>query len=201
MASPTQWTWVWVDSGSWWWTGRPGVLRFMGSQRVRHDWVTKLNWSENLLILLSQCLTLVPSFPYLSSEFQLKPADAPAWTMTATASFLSVPANLAQSCWLGCHVTAISKTLIPFFLLSKWCAYLVEALLHVVPACPSLTQVHGTTACLSQTWRILSGFSLPFKILLIFASSTTSYTFYFTSHNNIFHLVFKSFEYFSDPCI
>ena len=45
MASPTQWTWVWVNSGSWWWTGRPGVLRFMGSQRVRHDWATELNWT------------------------------------------------------------------------------------------------------------------------------------------------------------
>ena len=44
MASPTQWTWVWVSSGSWWWTRRPGVLRFMGSQRVGHDWATELNW-------------------------------------------------------------------------------------------------------------------------------------------------------------
>ena len=44
MASATQWTWVWVNSGRWWWTGRPGVLRFMGSQRVRHDWATELNW-------------------------------------------------------------------------------------------------------------------------------------------------------------
>ena len=43
MASPTQWTWVWVDSRSCWWTGRPGVLRFMGSQRVGHDWATELN--------------------------------------------------------------------------------------------------------------------------------------------------------------
>ena len=43
MASSTLWTWVWVDSGSWWWTGRPGLLRFMGSQRVRHDWATELN--------------------------------------------------------------------------------------------------------------------------------------------------------------
>ena len=42
MALLTRWTWVWVNSGSWWWTGRPGVLRFMGSQRVRHDWVTEL---------------------------------------------------------------------------------------------------------------------------------------------------------------
>ena len=44
MASPTRWTWVWVNSGSWWWTGRPGVLRFAGSQRVGHDWATELNW-------------------------------------------------------------------------------------------------------------------------------------------------------------
>ena len=43
MASVTQWTWVWVNSGSWWWTGRPGVLQSMGSQRVGHDWATLLN--------------------------------------------------------------------------------------------------------------------------------------------------------------
>ena len=48
MASPTQWTWVWVDSGSWWWTGRPGVLRFMGSQRVGHDWASELNWLRTI---------------------------------------------------------------------------------------------------------------------------------------------------------
>jgi len=46
MASLTWWTWVWVNSGSWWWTGRPGVLRFMGWQRVGHDWGTELNWTE-----------------------------------------------------------------------------------------------------------------------------------------------------------
>ena len=47
MASLTQWTWVWVNSGSWWWTGRPGILLSMGLQRVRHNWVTELNWTEN----------------------------------------------------------------------------------------------------------------------------------------------------------
>ena len=45
MASLTQWTWVWVGSGSWWQTGRPGVLQSMGSQRVRHDWAIELNWA------------------------------------------------------------------------------------------------------------------------------------------------------------
>ena len=43
MASPTRWTWVWVNSRSWWWTGKPGVLQSMGSQRVRHNWATELN--------------------------------------------------------------------------------------------------------------------------------------------------------------
>ena len=45
MASPTQWTLVLVDSRSWWWTGRPGMVGFMGLQRVRHDWATELNWA------------------------------------------------------------------------------------------------------------------------------------------------------------
>ena len=43
MASPTQRTWVWVNSRSWWWTGRPGMLQSMGFQRVGHDWATKVN--------------------------------------------------------------------------------------------------------------------------------------------------------------
>ena len=65
MALLTPWTWVWVSSGSRWWTGRPGVLQSMGSQRVRHDWVTELKW------LTSLCMTLVvlPKPPALSNWF------------------------------------------------------------------------------------------------------------------------------------
>ena len=48
MASPTQWTWDWASSRSWWWTGKPGVLQFMGSQMVRHDWATELKRTELL---------------------------------------------------------------------------------------------------------------------------------------------------------
>ena len=46
MASLSRWTWIWASSGSWWWTEKPGMLYSMGSQRVRHDWVTKLNWTD-----------------------------------------------------------------------------------------------------------------------------------------------------------
>ena len=81
MASPTQWTWVWVDSSSWWWTGRPDVLRFIGSQRVGHDWVTELNWTESIhrflfLQFYLKChwfmvnfITSPPSFPSFVLSF------------------------------------------------------------------------------------------------------------------------------------
>ena len=59
MASPTRWTWVWVNFGNWWWTGRPGVLRFMGSQRVGRDWATELNWTELILSLSFISLNLI----------------------------------------------------------------------------------------------------------------------------------------------
>ena len=54
MTSPTQWTWVWVNSRRWWWTGKPGVLQSMGSQKVRHDWV---NSTESVLLLGWACLS------------------------------------------------------------------------------------------------------------------------------------------------
>ena len=56
MVSPTQWTWVWANSESWRWTGKPGMLQSIGLQRVRHNWVTELNWSSNTIVKAT-CLT------------------------------------------------------------------------------------------------------------------------------------------------
>ena len=63
MASLTQWTWVWANSGRWWWTGKPGMQQFMGSQRVEHDWATEQKQQQNLFILLEVC-TLRPISPF-----------------------------------------------------------------------------------------------------------------------------------------
>ena len=67
MASLTRWTWVWVNSGRWWWTGRPGELQFVGSQRVGHDWATELNWtskfSSTIVVILLQLLHLSVCIP------------------------------------------------------------------------------------------------------------------------------------------
>ena len=65
MASLTLWTWVSVNSGSWWWTGRPGVLRFMGSQRVGHDWVTELNRNVAEIV---QRVSVYPSLNFPQTE-------------------------------------------------------------------------------------------------------------------------------------
>ena len=53
MASPTQWTWVWINSRSWWWTGKPAMLQYIGLQRVRHDWATELRWNSYKNYLLT----------------------------------------------------------------------------------------------------------------------------------------------------
>ena len=64
MASLTRWTWVWVNSGNLWWTRRPGVLRFMGSQRVEHDWATELNWKPLSVCTTTNCGKLSKRWKY-----------------------------------------------------------------------------------------------------------------------------------------
>ena len=74
MALPTQWTWVWVNSRSWWWGGKPGMLQPMGSQRVGHNWVTELNWK--LLIFQFSSFKLVRYYSFASARMLIIWAEA-----------------------------------------------------------------------------------------------------------------------------
>ena len=87
MASLTQWTWVWVNSGSWWWTGRPGVLWFMEFQRVGHDWVTELNWTVISLLTCRSSLYILYMSPFLDSHS----VNVFSQTVACLFSFLMVP--------------------------------------------------------------------------------------------------------------
>ena len=69
MASLTWWTWVWVSSGSWWWTGKPGVLQSMEKHRVGHNWVTELNWTELSYITIYYICTAFFLFFTLNNIF------------------------------------------------------------------------------------------------------------------------------------
>ena len=96
MASLTRWTWVWVNSGSWWWTGRPGMLRFIGSQRVGHNRATELNWTEDSwqfgvnkswAFLVSQSSFEIVFLPYPWSRFNVHLLD----TSSILYKLLSLP--------------------------------------------------------------------------------------------------------------
>ena len=78
MTSPIQWTWVWVNSGSWWGTGRPGVLQSMGLQRVRHDWATELNDWLNWDIIMITCVhAMLLHFVWLFGAIWTEACQAP----------------------------------------------------------------------------------------------------------------------------
>ena len=82
MASLTQWTWVWVNSGSWWWTGRPGVLRFMVSQRVGYDWATELNWTELIMGNYIQYLVVIYNLKESEKEYMYNWVNSGSWWWT-----------------------------------------------------------------------------------------------------------------------
>ena len=94
MGSPTQWTWVWVNSGSWWWTGRPGVLQSMGSQRVGHDWATELNLFP--CIYLCKSCFFSRQFPFLTPACQ-SCCYYSRFFPNATSSLKTVPVTLCFS--------------------------------------------------------------------------------------------------------
>ena len=130
MASPTQWTCVWVDSGSWWWTGRLGVLKTMGSQRVGHDWATELNWCTVLtkMLIIGETLcgvyentlcwnffceskTVVKNKIYLTERHQ--------WTTASIFSSIFYYDNIQIYCKVEKNFTVISHILAtPFYHLS-----------------------------------------------------------------------------------
>ena len=91
MASPMQWTWIWVGSGSWWWAEKPGVLHSMGSERVRHNWATELNWTG---------LCSTSGFPVLHYTQSLLRFISIEWVMLSNHLILYYPLLLLPSIYI-----------------------------------------------------------------------------------------------------
>ena len=92
MASLTLWTWVWASSGSWWWTGKPGMLQSMRSQRVGHTWVTELNWTYSSWPLLNMWVVLVVGGISKGMERMTSPSSRNrSWTKCSKSALLLSP--------------------------------------------------------------------------------------------------------------
>ena len=142
MASPTWWTWVWVDSSSWWWTGRPGMLWFMGSQRVGHDWATErtelnLPWFTDL--------TFQVPMQYCSLQHRtLFPSP-----VTSTTGHLFL---------LWCCLFILSGLISPFFSSSILGTYWSGEFIFQCPICLPFHTVHGVLKARTLKW-----FAIPFS--------------------------------------
>ena len=124
MASPTQWTWVWVESGSWWWTGRPGMLQFMGLQRVGHRWATELNWTPTLLPSLISSLPFPHSLGSSHTGLLVLPWMNPAlWANSYLKASETLHLFASVSFFLSFFPLAI--LIARFWLYSELCSYVI----------------------------------------------------------------------------
>ena len=102
------WTWIWVNSRSWWWTGKSGILQSMGSQRVGHEWATELNWTSSEF-----CMKLKSSYQLCEHHHKASLA----WESTSSLTCMAVDHRLWNSARGTLHRTAYSVA--PGFLQSK----------------------------------------------------------------------------------
>ena len=170
MASPTQWTGVWVDSGSWWWTGRPGVLWFMGSQRVGHDWATELDWLllsgrlpaiQNLLSTPRGWLASFPLLSRSSSSAGFGVCRSTSASLTIFLKGIHAPRRslccillLPSDCWSGWVGSISSMAFLLFFLEGDLKVKgIVTSLLCQHPRYLILWYLSYLTTCFTFSWN------------------------------------------------
>ena len=141
MAPPTRWTWVWVGSRSWWWTGRPDVLQSMGSQRVRHDWATELSNGQKADKSIQLSLVYLGDEGEGSIFFSTIPLTlglAGYWILFLTQLGIKGLIQLAPIYFLQLYLSLCTNTRTLYQLASfKHCPYIHHEY-GSVPRCPSL---------------------------------------------------------------
>ena len=205
MSSRTHWTWVWVDFGSWWRTGRPGVLRFIESQIVEHDWVTEMNWTE---LNWEECgnqteepnlrkLYLFGGCSFFWEAYQ-RTKDMPWWVLLTVLKYILT--NLAPNKWTASllakpryFVFLILWNLPHYYHMLRLLALLLFPLYFFVAYSVYIF-------CFSAQWLCLYSLVIPycfFRTKLktspheIFSNSRRSYPFFVTKANyDVFYKLF-----------
>ena len=154
MASLTQWTWIWINSRSWWWTGRPGVLWFMGSQRVRHAWATELtDWVSISVLMIGLFIFSLTSWFSLQRLYILRIC---LFLLSCPINWNTVPGSrllrFLHFCGVGCNFFFISTFLDFSHLSFSWWVWL-----KVYQFCLSLQRISFNFVDL---WYCLSLFNL-----------------------------------------
>ena len=166
MSSPTQLLWVWESSRSWWWAGKPSVLQSMGSQRVRHNWATELNWIElNLLQSLDPAVFNSRVSPY--------------WTSSISSIIVCIPTSNSHAFYLlnsdpvaPWGFAGPGETILPvqFSSVQFSCSVVSDSLRpresqHARPPCPSPTPRVYPNSCPSSRWchPAMSSSVVPFS--------------------------------------
>ena len=144
MASPTQWTWVWAMYWRCWWTGRPGMLQFMGYQRVRHDWATELNWTE-LKTEFNYVKVLCNLVPWKSQEFSPNILEVRSVQSLSRVQLFETP-------WTAACQASLSIT-------NAWSLFKLMLIESVMPSTISLLSPSPSAFNLSQHQGLFQGVS------------------------------------------
>ena len=169
MASPTLWTWVWASFRSWWWTGRPGMLRSIGLQRVGHDWVTELNWTDSVEISGAQIRLPMCINTCVCTSQEHGPLCQDACRVQIPACYIVAMSKLI--CLLSSHVFPSMKLNVlinsSVSLVSQLCLTLWNPMDCSTPGFP----IHHQLLELVQThvhW-VGDAITIPFSVILFFS--------------------------------
>ena len=169
MASLTQWTWVWASSGSWWWTGKPSVLQSMGSQRVRHNWATELNWTDAYVWCLFFSFKFELLVYWQNKQWPLRNTH---WLYSSLTKILvGFPLLLSIKCRF---LSTASKTLLD--LVSSQPHLLWHSYPHAFqPGCVSVPLIHCAFTPSCDFWHVPSSVWNTFPSLLCLVNSSSSF--------------------------
>ena len=155
MASPSQWTWVCVNSGSWWWTGKPAMLQSTVLQRVRRHSATELNWTESLWIFFFKSLS---SFQWILSwvEDQEALSHRSSWSLPLQMSLPVQKGFFSPVLWVeNCYDVITNSSLLDGLWYQLWVLQSLLFFFHIFISWRLITLQYCSGFCHTQSLLLI----------------------------------------------